>query len=51
MGYDKVPYPGRLQKEINDNAKSLKTLNASYSEEKAEVARLTSLKNNIDKFM
>ena len=34
-----------------ENEKDLATLNSSYSSEKAEVAKLTSIKKNIDKFM
>ena len=36
---------------MTENAKALATLNSSYSSEKAEVAKLNSVKKNIDKFM
>ena len=51
MGYDEVPHPKKLEKEMTENAKALATLNSSYSSEKAEVAKLNSVKKNIDKFM
>ena len=51
MGYDKVPHPKKLEKEMAENVKALATLNSSYSSEKAEVAQLNSVKKNIDKFM
>ena len=51
MDYPEVPHPKKLEKEMAENAKSLATLNSSYSSEKAEVAKLTSIKKNIDKFM
>lgn len=51
MGYEEVPHPKKLQKEMAENAKDLATLNSSYTSEKAEVAKLNSVKKNIDKFM
>lgn len=51
MGYDEVPHPKKIEKEMAENAKDLATLNSSYSSEKAEVAKLNSVKKNIDKFM
>lgn len=51
MGYDEVPHPKKLEKEMTENAKDLATLNSSYSSEKAEVAKLNSVKKNIDKIM
>lgn len=50
-GYDEVPHPKKLEKEMTENSKTLATLNSSYSSEKAEVAKLNSVKKNIDKFM
>ena len=51
MDYPEVPHPKKLEKEMAENSKDLVTLNSSYSSEKAEVAKLTSIKKNIDKFM
>ena len=51
MGYDEVPYPKKLEKEMTENTKDLATLNSSYFSEKTEVAKLDSVKKNIDKFM
>lgn len=51
MGYDEAPDPKKLEKEMTENAKDLATLNSSYTSEKTEVAKLNSVKNNIDKFM
>lgn len=51
MDYDEVPHPKKLGKEMTENAKTLATLNSSYSLEKDEVAKLNSVKKNIDKFM
>lgn len=47
----KIPHPRKLKKEMTENAKYLATLNSSYSSEKHEVAKLISVKKNIDKFM
>lgn len=51
MDYLEVPHPKKLEKEMAENAKSLATLNSSYLSEKTEVAKLASIKKNIDKFM
>ena len=51
MGYDEVPHPKKLEKEMTENTKDLVTLNSSYTLEKAEVTKLNSVKKNIEKFM
>ena len=51
MDYPEVPHPKKIEMEMAENSKDLVTLNSSYSSEKAEVAKLTSIKKNIDKFM
>lgn len=51
MGYDEVSHTKKLEKEMAENAKALATLNSSYTSEKVKVAKLNSIKKNIDKFM
>lgn len=46
-----MPYKKAYGKEMTENAKDLATLNSSYTLEKAEVAKLNSVKKNIDKIM